>query len=92
MIDVVVTERGIAINPRREDLVASLRGTSLPLRTLASLKAEAEAICGGPPLPAQLTDRPVGVVTWVDGTALDTVWQVGGVDNVGNVRQVWSGE
>jgi len=92
MIDVVVTERGIAINPRREDLVASLRGTSLPLRTLASLKAEAEAICGGPPLPAPLTDRPVGVVTWVDGTALDTVWQVGSVDNVGNVRKVWSGE
>ena len=76
MIDVVVTERGIAINPRREDLLAALRGTTLPLRTLASLKAEAEAICGGPPLPAALTERQIGVVTWVDGTALDSVYQV----------------
>ena len=31
LIDVVVTERGIAVNPRRTDLLAKLRGTSLPL-------------------------------------------------------------
>jgi len=78
MIDVIVTERGIAVNPRREDLLEAVRDSGLPLRTLAYLKAEAEAICGGPPAPPRLTDRPIGVVTWVDGTALDTVFQVAG--------------
>ncbi|MEZ4614572.1 MAG: citrate lyase subunit alpha [Caldilineaceae bacterium] len=32
MIDVIVTERGIAVNPRRADLLDALRGTALPLR------------------------------------------------------------
>ena len=78
MVDMVVTERGIAVNPRREDLLEAVRDSGLPLRTLAFLKSEAEAICGGPPAPPRLTDRPIGVVPWVDGTALDTVYQVAG--------------
>ena len=32
LIDVIVTERGIAVNPQREDLLAKLRGSSLPIR------------------------------------------------------------
>lgn len=78
LIDVVVTERGIAINPRRTDLLAALRGTKLPLRTLAELKAEAEAICGGAPQPLDLADETIGVVTWVDGTVMDRVQRVKG--------------
>ena len=39
------------------------------------LKEEAETICGKPDKP-RFTDRPVAVVKWVDGTLLDTVWQV----------------
>lgn len=76
LIDVIVTERGIAINPRRADLVAALAGTRLPLRTLAELKAEAESICGGAPALPQLAERVVSVVTWVDGTVLDAIGQV----------------
>jgi citrate lyase subunit alpha/citrate CoA-transferase len=76
LIDVVVTERGIAINPRRQDLFDALRGTKLPLRTLAELKAEAESICGGAPQPARLSDQTIGVVTWVDGTLIDSIYQV----------------
>lgn len=59
MIDVVVTERGIAINPRREDLLAALQGRHCPYARWDH-QAEAEAICGGPPLPAALTERPIG--------------------------------
>ncbi len=76
LIDVVVTERGIAINPRRTDLIDRVRGTDLPLTTLDNLRATAEQICGGSPAPPQLTDDIVGVVTWVDGTILDTVRKV----------------
>jgi citrate lyase subunit alpha/citrate CoA-transferase len=75
LIDVVITERGIAINPRRADLLEALRGSGLPLRTLAELRAEAEAICGRPAQPS-LGQQPIGVVAWVDGTLLDSVWQV----------------
>jgi citrate lyase alpha subunit len=31
---------------------------------------------GGPPEPPNVTDKPVAMVNWVDGTVLDTVWQV----------------
>ncbi len=76
LIDVVVTERGIAVNPRRADLLAALRGSALPVRSLAEIKAEVEAICGGPPAAPRLGERLVAAVTWVDGTVLDSVWQV----------------
>jgi citrate lyase subunit alpha / citrate CoA-transferase len=76
LIDVVVTERGIAVNPRREDLLRALRGSALPIRPLHEMKEEIEAMLGGPPSPPRLTDRPVAIVKWVDGTVLDTVWQV----------------
>jgi citrate lyase subunit alpha/citrate CoA-transferase len=76
LIDVVVTERGVAVSPRRADLLETLRGSSLRLCSLAELKAEAEAICGGPPAAAATTDQVIGVVTWADGTILDTVFGV----------------
>ena len=75
LIDVVVTERGIAINPRRQDLIDALQGSTLPLRPLEEIKREVERICGGKPRRPKRGDRPVAVVKWVDGTLLDTVWQ-----------------
>jgi len=77
LIDVIVTERGLAINPRRQDLIDAVKGSNLPVRPLADIKAEVERICGIPCRPKH-GDRPVAVVKWVDGTLLDTVWQVNG--------------
>jgi citrate lyase subunit alpha/citrate CoA-transferase len=77
LIDVVVTERGIAINPRRKDLLEATRRSSLPIRPIGEIKAEVEGIVGGPPQQPRLKDRPVAVIKWVDGTVLDTVWEVG---------------
>jgi citrate lyase subunit alpha / citrate CoA-transferase len=76
MIDVIATERGIAINPRRQDLIDRLKGSSLPIRPLEEIKAEVEQICGGKPQKPHLTDEPVAVVKWVDGTVLDTIWKL----------------
>jgi citrate lyase subunit alpha / citrate CoA-transferase len=78
LIDVVVTERGIAINPRRTDLLDAVKGSSLPIRPMEAIKEEVEGIIGGKPEPPRLTDRPVAVIKWVDGTVLDSVWQVEG--------------
>jgi citrate lyase subunit alpha / citrate CoA-transferase len=76
LIDVVVTERGIAINPLRSDLLHAVKGSRLPLRTIGEIKAEVERICGGKPKRPIHGDRPVAIVKWVDGTVLDTVWQI----------------
>jgi citrate lyase subunit alpha/citrate CoA-transferase len=72
---VVVTERGIMIHPRRTDLLDAVKGSKLPVRKIQDIKAEVEKICGKPARP-KLGDRPCAVVKWVDGTVLDTVWQV----------------
>lgn len=77
LIDVVVTERGIAINPRRQDLIDATKDSKLPIRPIQDLQREVEKIVGGKPARARLTDKPVAVVKWVDGTVLDTGWQVG---------------
>lgn len=76
LIDVVATERGIAINPRRQDLIDAVKDSTLPIRPLEAIKSEVERICGGKPRKPKHGDRPVAIVKWVDGTVLDTVWQV----------------
>ncbi len=76
LVDAVVTERGIAINPRRQDLLAALSGSGLPLCSIEALKDRAEAICGKPQERCMSNDHPIGVVEWVDGTVLDTIYQV----------------
>ena len=75
LIDVIVTERGIAINPRRTDLIEKLKGSELPIKTIEELKKEAEKICGVPAKP-KLSDEIVAVIKWVDGTIIDAVRKV----------------
>jgi citrate lyase subunit alpha/citrate CoA-transferase len=76
LIDVVATERGIAINPRRQDLVDALHGSNLPIRPIEQIRDEVELICGGKPTKPCLTDEPVAAIKWVDGTVIDTVFRV----------------
>jgi citrate lyase subunit alpha/citrate CoA-transferase len=76
LIDVVATERGIAINPRRQDLLDAVRGSDLPIRPIEEIQREVERLCGGKPQKARVTDLPVAVIKWVDGTVIDTVYRV----------------
>ncbi|MDP4266703.1 MAG: citrate lyase subunit alpha [Bacteroidota bacterium] len=75
LIDVIVTERGIAINPLRKDLIEKMKGSSLPVKTIQELKEEAEKICGVPDKPV-FGDKIVAIVKWVDGTVIDIVRNV----------------
>lgn len=75
LIDVVITERGIAINPLRTDLIDSVKGKGLPLRSIGDLKMEAEKICGKPQKPV-FDDRIVAAIKWVDGTVIDVVRKI----------------
>lgn len=77
LVDVVVTEKGIAINPRRKDLIKSLKKSILPLRPIEEIKEEVERICGGPPSPPRLDkEHVVAAIQWVDGTIIDVVYKV----------------
>lgn len=76
LIDVVVTERGIAINPRREDLIEATVDSGLPIVPIERIKEEVERLCGGPPERPKLGEKDIAVVKWVDGTVLDSIKQV----------------
>ncbi len=76
LIDVIVTERGIAINPRRQDLLETMRGKDLPIRDIRDIQREVEQICGGKPKLPRRSGQVVAAVKWVDGTVLDTVWKI----------------
>jgi citrate lyase subunit alpha/citrate CoA-transferase len=72
LIDVIITERGIAINPRREDIIDRVKGSGLPVKTIKELKDEAERICGKPRKPV-FEEDVVAAIKWVDGTVIDVV-------------------
>lgn len=75
LIDVIVTERGIAINPLREDLIEKTKNSDLPIRTIEDLYDEAIYICGKPETPMP-DEQLVAGIKWVDGTLLDIVRKV----------------
>ncbi len=75
-IDVVITERGIAINPRRQDLIDRLQGSTLPIVPIEQLYQTALQICGQPVNPERDLNHPVAIVKWVDGTVIDTIYKV----------------
>ncbi len=81
-VDIVVTDEGIAINPRRKDLLKRLEGKEkdLPLTTIEHLRDRAYDLTGGPkPLKVDRS-KVVALVHWLDGSVLDAVYRVKGED------------
>lgn len=74
-VDVLVTERGVAVNPRRQDLVNAFAAAGLPITDIRELKAEAERIAGVP-RQIQTADRIVALVEYRDGSIIDVVRQI----------------
>ncbi|MBU7015810.1 MAG: citrate lyase subunit alpha [Theionarchaea archaeon] len=75
VIDVIATEYGIAVNPRRKDILKQVEKAKIPVLTIEELKKEAYDLCGEPELP-ETTDDIVAAIQWRDGTVLDTVKRV----------------
>jgi citrate lyase subunit alpha/citrate CoA-transferase len=71
-VDVVVTERGIAVNPDRTDLIENLKNTGLPVMTIEELKNIADEIAGKPE-KIELGEDIAAVVEYRDGTIIDVV-------------------
>ena len=74
-IDVVVTDCGIAINPRRQDLIAAYQNSGLPICTIEALRDEAYRIAGKPD-PVEFEDEVVAVVESRDGSILDVIRKI----------------
>ena len=76
LIDVIITERGIAINPKRTDLIEATKKSDLPIRRIEEIKEEVDSLVGAPLEKPNFTDEIVGIVKWVDGTILDSIFKV----------------
>ena len=74
-IDVLVTERGIAVNPERNDLKKKFIAAGLPVVSINGLKSTVESITGKPDA-IEHSDRVVGIVTYRDGSVIDHIYQV----------------
>jgi len=74
-IDVIVTDQGIAINPKRDDIKERLKNSTLPIISIEELREKAHKITGDRPKPVT-TDEPVAVIEYRDGTVIDTVFRL----------------
>ena len=72
-VDVLVTERGIAVNPGQAELSARMKEARLPLYSIEELRAMALKITGAPQKLA-LRDTLVGIVEYRDGSIIDSVY------------------
>ena len=77
VVDALVTEYGVTLNPRRTDLLDACKAAkNIPLVSIEELIARAERL-SGPMDPIRNQDRIIGVVEWRDGTVIDVVRQLG---------------
>ncbi len=76
LIDVIITERGISINPLRKDLLKAVKNSNLPIKSIKEIRDEVYELCGVPQKPNLNKDKIVAIVKWVDGTVLDSIFQV----------------
>jgi len=74
-IDLLVTEVGIAVNPRREDLVERFKKMSIPTYTIEELKEKAEAVVGVAE-KIEYEEQVIAIVEYRDGSIIDVVRKV----------------
>lgn len=71
-VDVLVTQRGVAVNPAKPELALRLKDAGLPIVDIHELKQIAERITGVPAVPPD-GGRPVARVLSRDGEPLDVI-------------------
>ncbi|MGL4308447.1 MAG: citrate lyase subunit alpha [Cetobacterium sp.] len=74
-VDVLVTEKGIAINPLRKDLIEKFKNSNLPIKTIDELREIAKTLIGNEEeIPFE--DKIIGIVQYRDGSIIDTLKMV----------------
>ena len=74
-IDILVTERGICVNPLRTDLIESFKEAKLEIVSIEELKKYSEHIMGKPK-EIEKTDRIIGLSEYRDGSIIDYIYEV----------------
>lgn len=74
VVDAIVTNQGIAINPKRKDLIEKVKG-KLNIVPIEELKDMAYDATGGPVEP-NLGEEIIGITKWFDETLLDVIRRV----------------
>jgi len=75
-VDVIVTDRGVAINPLRQDLTYNLKDSGLPILSIEALWQLGNELTGTPE-PAPVGGEIVGLVEYRDGTIIDVIRKLG---------------
>ncbi|MEA3504585.1 MAG: citrate lyase subunit alpha [Bacteroidota bacterium] len=76
-VDLLVTERGVCVNPNKPYLEKELKEAGLKIKNIVDLAKEVKEITGEPKTIKTL-DRIVGVIEYRDGTIIDTIKQTKG--------------
>jgi len=71
-VDVIVTDRGIAVADRHEDLKKELARRKLPVKDIRQLRKEICALTGQP-RPVAFTDEVIALIEYRDGSIIDVV-------------------
>jgi citrate lyase subunit alpha/citrate CoA-transferase len=74
-IDIIVTERGIAVNDKHPELKKELLKAKLPVKNIHDIKKEITDITGIP-RPVQFTDEIAALIEYRDGSIIDAVRRV----------------
>jgi len=74
-VDILITERGIAINPKRADLLEKLKDSPFPIFHIKELLELTHKITGIP-RKIETDDKIIGFVEYRDGTYIDCIRKV----------------
>ncbi|MCI7012812.1 MAG: citrate lyase subunit alpha [Clostridium sp.] len=74
-IDVLVTQKGVAVNPKNAELRDRLIAAGIKVMDIRELKALAESVSGVPEKPV-FGEKIVADVIYRDGTVIDHIYQV----------------
>lgn len=74
-VHVVVTERGVCVNPKFPELRERLVEAGMNVKDIVDLKEEVEKITGKPK-EIVTTDKVIGLIEYRDGTIIDVIKQV----------------
>ncbi len=72
-VDILVTERGICVNPLRTDLIEKFEESGLDILTIEELKSYSEKMMGKPET-IKKSDRIVGLSEYRDGSIIDYIY------------------
>jgi len=71
-VHLLITERGICVNPMFPELEKNLRNAGLNVKDINDLEKEVDGITGIP-RKLEFTDKIVGIVEYRDGTIIDVI-------------------